>query len=324
MMKFIQTSVQVKTLQRLQWLSDMLSSADSCYSTSARRSSEDCTEIAMAERYVVLRRQLLFDISVAFKWRLYRDCYGWATCCPPPTVVIWHQRSVQHFCLQSSYFSQRQQSLRLRRHGPVLASFIHFMARAVCCRWWQPIVICQALNRRAAGIGSWTSPIFHIYYTDGNLISAFDISYYLFTDDTQLYFVIQSPYSSGLAELSSCADAVTGWHIRNNLLLNAIRQKLSSRAQADKLPIQVSKSFIFARQSLWVRIWKLRNIQVQKVLTKYENKDQFTKVFLDEWKVCSGANKAMSTRTQWLSMNILGVNSKQMFNAMFTAFYHLT
>ena len=41
----------------------------------------------------------------------------------------------------------------------------------------------------------------------------------------QHYTVIDAKSPTRLATLSSCADAVTGWHIRNNLLLNPTKIK---------------------------------------------------------------------------------------------------
>ena len=51
----------------------------------------------------------------------------------------------------------------------------------------------------------------------------FGICYHQFDDDTQLYTVIDAKSHTRLATLSSCADAVTGWHIRNDILLNSTK-----------------------------------------------------------------------------------------------------
>ena len=42
----------------------------------------------------------------------------------------------------------------------------------------------------------------------------------MYADDTQLYTVINPCSPDCLLNLTACADAVTGWHIRNELLLN--------------------------------------------------------------------------------------------------------
>ena len=52
------------------------------------------------------------------------------------------------------------------------------------------------------------------------LINVFGINYLQFADNTQLYTVIDPDFPHCLASLKSCADAVTSWHIKNDLLLN--------------------------------------------------------------------------------------------------------
>ena len=61
----------------------------------------------------------------------------------------------------------------------------------------------------------------------GTLINSSGINYHQFTDDTQLYIVIKlsTLIPHCLASLTACADAVTGWHILNDLLLNPNKTK---------------------------------------------------------------------------------------------------
>ena len=56
----------------------------------------------------------------------------------------------------------------------------------------------------------------------GNLINSFGIGYHQYADDAQLYTAISDTPGS-LENLSACADAIAGWHIRNKLLLNATK-----------------------------------------------------------------------------------------------------
>ena len=48
---------------------------------------------------------------------------------------------------------------------------------------------------------------------------SFEIQYHLYADDTQLNTAITSTPNS-ILNVSTCADAVTTWHIQNDLLLN--------------------------------------------------------------------------------------------------------
>ena len=66
------------------------------------------------------------------------------------------------------------------------------------------------VHRKLCGkVGSQTASVLFIYDTGGGLISSFVSSSHQISDDAQLYTAIKSPSSSGLAELSFCADAVT-------------------------------------------------------------------------------------------------------------------
>ena len=67
-------------------------------------------------------------------------------------------------------------------------------------------------------------------------------------DDTQLYTGIKSLRPSSLAMVSACEGVVTGWHIRNNLLLNqtkteahvtGTRQQVAKLDQSGGIPVFV-------------------------------------------------------------------------------------
>ena len=129
---------------------------------------------------------------------------------------------------------------------------VPFGTRAVCRSWWQLILICQALNWRAAGVGSWTAPIFHIHDTVESLIQV--LASHISSQMIHSCILSSSRRSLSDLELSSSADEVAGWHIRNNLLLNAnktvaivtgIRQQVAKfRHSSDILMSVVTLPFI--------------------------------------------------------------------------------
>ena len=79
----------------------------------------------------------------------------------------------------------------------------------------------------------------------GNLISTFGIWYHQSADNAQLYMVIDMTSPTRLATLSTSADAVTGWHIRNGLLkptkteaiITGISQQIAKFDQLDGVTI---------------------------------------------------------------------------------------
>ena len=54
------------------------------------------------------------------------------------------------------------------------------------------------------------------------MINSFGIGYHQYADDTQLYTAVSDTPGS-IENLSACADAVAGWHIRKKILLNATK-----------------------------------------------------------------------------------------------------
>ena len=69
--------------------------------------------------------------------------------------------------------------------------------------------------------------IFSIFPTpDGRTIFGCNISYHQYADDTQLYTSVDSSSSADVTRLSSCAEAVTKWHLQNCLLLNPSKTKV--------------------------------------------------------------------------------------------------
>ena len=83
----------------------------------------------------------------------------------------------------------------------------------------------------------------------GSFIQALGIQYHMYTDDTQIYTAIDARSQNCLSQLIGCANAVTGWLIRNNLLLNTnqtkaiitgMRQQVTKFGKAGGFAVSVS------------------------------------------------------------------------------------
>ena len=62
----------------------------------------------------------------------------------------------------------------------------------------------------------------------GTLIHSLGIRYHMYVNNTQIYTAIDTSSPNCLSQFTVCADAVTGWLIRNNLLINPDKTEASS------------------------------------------------------------------------------------------------
>ena len=68
--------------------------------------------------------------------------------------------------------------------------------------------------------GSVLDPLFFSIFTTwvGDFLKSFEVSYHQYVDS--LYITIDLSATNWFSVLSACADAVTRWHLENDLLLN--------------------------------------------------------------------------------------------------------
>ena len=59
----------------------------------------------------------------------------------------------------------------------------------------------------------------------GTLIHSLGIRYHIYANNIQIYTAIETISPNCLSQFTVCADAVTGWLIRNNLLINPDKTK---------------------------------------------------------------------------------------------------
>ena len=95
---------------------------------------------------------------------------------------------------------------------------------SVCRCWWVSIPNCEHDNCGVTSIGPRTASFLHFHHSCRNpYIFTFGISYHQFADDTKSYTVIKSKMNEDLVALYNCADAVTSWHIENDLFLSTAK-----------------------------------------------------------------------------------------------------
>jgi hypothetical protein len=151
------------------------------------------------------------------------------------------QRATELFGLNDNVINWLKSYLKDRTS---FVSLGNCQSTTVCCATGVPL-------------GSVLGPLlFSIFTTPvGRLISGFNISYHQYADDTQLYTSVDSSSSADIARLSSCAEAVTKWHLENCLLLNPSKTELlvtGTRQQVTKFQNATAEApaFQFAGNSV--------------------------------------------------------------------------
>jgi len=84
--------------------------------------------------------------------------------------------------------------------------------------WQLPFIYCFLQNMSFTGFSSWTTRVFRVYHTCQSFhLYIQRVNSHQKSVDAQLYTSIDLSSDHDIDKLSNCADAVTRWHLDNNL-----------------------------------------------------------------------------------------------------------